>query len=545
MRLLKHYKQKHPHGKPLTMSEPLTTRPPLCATNFKLSPLAAFCIPLFAALCLVTTEHAHAAPGDVDDDGVPDYLDADDDNDGILDTQEGFTAVDQLVNSSFEMFDPALATQTFGAAPNRSFQFNQDDVSGWRTNSIDGAIEIWESNHNGSDPAPTPSHDGNAHVEINSTASVALFQEIATTPGETLVWGVWHRGRRGVDITQVKIGSSAVSIANTPVTVTMTTDRTEWLPYGGEYLVPAGQTSTRISFENMVSESTIPAIGNFLDASNFSRTSSVDTDGDGIPDHHDSDSDGDGIPDSTEGHDANGDGIADVVPSGNDTDGDGVDDSFDADNGGPPAPEPDVDQDSIPDFMDIDSDGDGNLDSVEGPTDTDGDNVPNYLDPDSDGDGIPDSREAFDADQNGVADVVPTGTDSDGDGLDNAFDPDAGGTPAPVQDTDGDGMADYIDTDSDDDGTSDEVEKGSDPDAPDDSDNDGTPDYLEVDTDPALTPVPAPAPAIEDEDGVIHTGLSRGCSVGDGTKGRSDPLLALLMALASGLIWWRRSKHSA
>jgi len=518
MRIIMLKVQANTDGKQLIMSDSPSLPKPLPLSDFNLSPLAAFCMPLFAALCLVTTEPVLAAPGDIDDDGVPDYIDEDDDNDGISDVQEGFTAVDQLTNSSFEVFDPSLATQTFGTAPNRSFQFNQDDVPGWSTNSSDGAIEIWESNHNGSDPAPTPSFDGNAHVEINSTASVALFQEIATTPGETMVWTVWHRGRRGVDITQVKIGSSAVPIGNTPVTDTMSTDRTAWAQYGGEYLVPAGQTNTRISFENRVTAATNSAVGNFLDDLSFSRTSSVDTDGDDIPDHQDSDSDGDGIPDSTEGHDADSDGIPDTLPSGSDTDGDGIDDSYDADNGGTPAPEPDADQDSIPDFLDIDSDGDGALDSVEGSIDTDGDGTANYLDRDSDGDGIPDSREAFDADRNGVPDVQPTGTDSDGDGLDNAFDPDEGGTPAPTQDTDYDGMPDYIDTDSDADGLTDEDEKGTDPDAPTDTDNDGTPDYLE-------------------QDGVyIHTGLSRGCSIGEGQSGPADPLLALLIALAGGLL---------
>jgi len=486
------------------------------------------------ALCLLSPKLTQAVTGDVDNDGIPDYIDVDDDNDGILDTAEGFTAVDQLINPSFEQYDPALAIQTFGTAPNRSFQFHQDDVPGWQNDAVDGAIEIWESNHNGSDPAPTPSHHGNAHSEINSTASVAQFQVINTVPGETLVWSVWHRGRRGIDVTQVKIGSASDSIATTPVIETMTTDRTAWAQFSGEYVVPAGQTNTRISFENMTTGNSLAAIGNFLDGLSFARISSVDTDGDGIPNHHDADSDADGIPDSTEGHDANGDGVADIVPSGNDTDGDGIDDSFDEDNQGVTAPEPDADGDSIPDYLDIDSDDDGITDSTEGTGDTDGDGTPDYLDTDSDDDGIPDSTEGFDADQNGFPDVTPSGADSDGDGLDNAFDLDVGGTPAPTQDTDGDGQADYIDIDSDDDGLSDEDEKGSDPAAPLDTDNNGTPDYLQV------AAVPVPAPAVEDE-GIIHTGLDRlACSSVSVQKGATDPLFVLLTMLSAGGVLWRR-----
>jgi hypothetical protein len=63
----------------------------------------------------------------------------------------------------------------------------------------------------------------------------------------------------------------------------------------------------------------------------------------------------------------------------------------------------DTDGDNVPDYLDLDSDGDGVLDNNEDsgcsgaipctPTDTDGDNVPDYLDLDSDGDGNPDNTD--------------------------------------------------------------------------------------------------------------------------------------------------------
>ena len=223
-----------------------------------------------------------------------------------------------------------------------------------------------------------------------------------------------------------------------------------------------------------------------------------DIDGDGRPNYLDLDSDGDGVADATEGHDSNADGAPDVVPSGVDTNGDGVDDAFDAtcalpvDCGGVigvPAPTPDraaPDTDSVPDYLDLDSDGDGVLDSVEGPADQDGDGMPNYLDLDKDGDGIADSVEAFDANMDGIADVAPVGVDTDGDGLDNAFDPDCAGPfdcggvigqPAPRQDTDSDGVADFMDLDSDEDGIPDSVDGTA------DTDGDGRPNYLDTDSD--------------------------------------------------------------
>ncbi len=208
-----------------------------------------------------------------------------------------------------------------------------------------------------------------------------------------------------------------------------------------------------------------------------------DTDGDGIIDSMDTDSDNDGIPDSDEemnqptltGDDADGDGIDDALDvdstGGTDADGDGVDDMFTL---------TDSDSDGIPNYIDGDSDGDGIPDIIEGSSDTDLDGIPDYLDTDSDDDGIADSDEA---------DNLPpaAGSDADNDGIDDAFDVDAtGGADAnangiddatePV-DTDGDGMPDYLDIDSENDGIPDAIEGTV------DTDGDGVADWRDIDAD--------------------------------------------------------------
>ena len=94
----------------------------------------------------------------------------------------------------------------------------------------------------------------------------------------------------------------------------------------------------------------------------------------------------------------------------------------------------DADQDSLPNFLDPDSDGDGILDTVEGEGDADGDGVPNYLDLDSDNDGIPDSIECR---CHGRWQMGCQPDDADGDGIPN-----------------------YLDLDSDNDGIPDQVEGG-------------------------------------------------------------------------------------
>ncbi|NPA90626.1 MAG: DUF11 domain-containing protein, partial [Chloroflexi bacterium] len=118
----------------------------------------------------------------------------------------------------------------------------------------------------------------------------------------------------------------------------------------------------------------------------------VDSDNDGHPDYLDIDADNDGIVDNIEGQTTAGY----TAPTGNDTDGDGFDDAYDVNNGG----------------------------TAVVPTDTDNDGTPDYLDLDSDNDGDSDALEGWDTDNDGVADTTPSGTDADGDGLDDAYDND-------------------------------------------------------------------------------------------------------------------------
>ena len=112
---------------------------------------------------------------------------------------------------------------------------------------------------------------------------------------------------------------------------------------------------------------------------------------------------------------------------------------------------------------DLDPDGDGIPNGVEGCDDFDGDGLLNCIDNDSDGDGISDKDECPEL---------------------------------PCRDTDGDGLPDYLDRDSDNDGHSDKKEKeaGTDP-LKKDTDGDGSDDLAEIaygssPTDPADT-IPA------------------------------------------------------
>jgi gliding motility-associated-like protein len=240
-----------------------------------------------------------------------------------------------------------------------------------------------------------------------------------------------------------------------------------------------------------------------------SRETTQDRDGDGTPNYLDLDSDGDGILDTVEAtadyrafEDSNGDGVCDRGGVTSDANYNGIPDQLEPAFGGRMLEVPDTDKDGTPDFLDLESDGDGILDSIELTGDMDGDQHPNYRDSDSDGDGISDSVEKFgDMDADGKPNFLDL--DSDGDGLsdqyeglnlcfdcgrvdnnDDGYDDRAQLDPKyPAVDTDKDGAPDFLDLDSDNDGIPDAVEAGNDPKNPVDTDEDGTPDFRDIDSD--------------------------------------------------------------
>jgi hypothetical protein len=237
-------------------------------------------------------------------------------------------------------------------------------------------------------------------------------------------------------------------------------------------------------------------------------------DNDFRPNAYDLDSDNDGIPDVVEvyGVDTNGDGKIDNFT---DTDVDGLSDNVDGYISlatGKGLGLPDFDSDGVPNYLDLDSDNDGipdileagaadanNDDVVDGFTDVNGNGLtdayegavnailitgadinndgkadsypnknndtdfrPNAYDLDSDNDGIPDVVEAYGVDTNGDG-KIDNFTDTDVDGLSDNVDGNILGSTGKglkLPDLDVDGVPNYIDLDSDNDGIPDIVETG-------------------------------------------------------------------------------------
>jgi len=161
-----------------------------------------------------------------------------------------------------------------------------------------------------------------------------------------------------------------------------------------------------------------------------------------------------------------------------DTDGDGISDSIEGTD--------DTDGDGVPNYLDLDSDNDGVLDSIEGTDDIDKDGLPNYLDLDSDGDSCSDTFESGinsyiidsyqfpddDYDNDGLVDYIDVDVEIKLSKItkpeivltyDKALDgvslcDQVKSTDLDIFDNDGDGVPDYEDLDSDNDGILDAVE---------------------------------------------------------------------------------------
>jgi len=128
-------------------------------------------------------------------------------------------------------------------------------------------------------------------------------------------------------------------------------------------------------------------------------------------DYLDEDSDNDNVPDNIEGHDADQDGIPDVIIVGSDKDADGLDDAYEGvtqidldvnDEIDDPFNDlPNTDDDNESDYRDTDDD-DDNIDTI----DEDMNNDNNYANDDADADGFPDYLDRPTPDQIEIFNVI-------------------------------------------------------------------------------------------------------------------------------------------
>lgn len=339
---------------------------------------------LLNAINLSAQCYGTAPSDDFDCDGIINSIDIDDDNDGIADSTDGFIDTD-------------------GDGKINAMDLDSDN---------DGVADVMESFGSDND---TDGIYGMGTPTVNAT-------------GEVLMSG-------------------------TPVTATITIDTDgDNLPNSIDLdsdndgvfdVFEAGNGNLDSDFDGIVNGIdtdgdgiiNTPNIDNNNSFGGLSRPAE-DTDGDGIPNYLDLDSDNDAVYDVTE----NG-------FSAFDTDGNGMLNGTDADN------------DGIVDLLGIDLKPTFGGETI-APANLDGDTRPNYVDVDSDNDGITDLREngnsALDTNNDGMID----GTDADMDGVLSSVDTNTlfGAPTQTIVNTDNTGNGNYLDIDSDNDGIVDVVE---------------------------------------------------------------------------------------
>ena len=474
---------------------------------------------------------------DTDNDGINDNCDLDSDNDGILDSVEGLVDTDK--DGVYDRLDKDSdndgipdAIEANNGASNILYDATLGTLVG-ADDDDDGLIDLIDS-----DPAtpyatstslvPNSNNDGDSnpnYIDLDSDNDGIL--------DVTEAGGVDSDGDGVVDGFS-DTGDGYDDAINTTPLLNPNTDRTDEVANGTAVLPDYldidsdndGIDDTREGWSSVDYDP--PAIiqdvdnDGIIDAWDISLGGTpigpVDTDGDFAPDYKDLDSDNDTVLDEIEGHDADMNGVADILPSGADVDNDGLDDNFDPftghilpstpsssapvqdtdgtedldwrdiDDEGDSIPTAlentdenmnsipdylefgDSDKDGVPNNVDVDDDNDGILDVDEQDCtatcvdiDSDKDGLPDHIDLDADNDGIPDIIEAGGVDTNddGQVDYPTIGNpatmaDADGDGLADQYD----NTPIPNPDTDNDGINDFQDLDSDNDGIADLVEVG-------------------------------------------------------------------------------------
>ncbi len=385
---------------------------------------------------------------DNDGDGIADYKDTDDDNDGITDLVEGC--------HSGQLED--LNSDPFGAGNEESLTFpistpltDGNQITYTTTGTFDDLTSYDAGDHGWSIRAHGPNTAGTLTMTFDTAVDNLSFRLIDFDENETWTVNAYDDTNTLVDLTTDAdvyfLGSYIQQSGNT------FTDSTNGLStnHNGED-INSDIYGTAYFYFPVLKISRIEFVVDQPDGSTIRLAAiqycDLDTDGDTIEDYHDLDSDNDGIPDLVEagGTDINGNGTVNVLT---DTDGDGLVDDYDNDannyNFGEIsklASKYDFDGDGIINSIDLDSDNDGILDIIEiGSTDADANGMIDGF-TDSDLNGYHDSYD-------GAGSRLLTGTDTDADGLPNSY---------PTANADGTGFPNFLDIDSDDDGITDNTE---------------------------------------------------------------------------------------
>ncbi|SFZ89805.1 Concanavalin A-like lectin/glucanases superfamily protein [Flaviramulus basaltis] len=375
---------------------------------------------------------------DNDSDGIDDDVDLDDDNDGILDEQE-----DNILSyGGFEFLPvPNNGNNQGGQGVNSSTILPWVVIpgglgSGGTANIVQVNGDVYNYGNGGPpfDADPNTNFVGFSQHYLDLNGNADVYQSFKITSTTDITYSGYFSPRDNSNSATAKLAIYS-GTGNNNTGATLVTDT-------GTIAIPVQNGSSKATPWTLVQGTvtlspgiysfviTMSDFGNFDQGSVKATNSHLDNDGDGIANLFDLDSDNDGIFDADEaGHgQSNTNGVVSNV----------------------------VGADGIPDAVQISADI-GTVNYVVSESLEDSDFVLNYLDIDSDGDGIPDNVEAQKTDGY----IAPSGygalmADSNNNGIDDNYE----SVLNTIEDTDGDGIPDYLDLDSDNDGVPDIEENG-------------------------------------------------------------------------------------
>ncbi|MEC4049873.1 T9SS type B sorting domain-containing protein [Flavobacterium sp. SUN046] len=365
-------------------------------------------------------------PTDIDNDGVNDNIDLDNNNDGITNCYESYG------NQNINISNPASGSVAIGT-------FN-DTFTGIITTSTSTSPVPFTGSNDGSFISDVAAGKTNwVQYEMTFAQPISLSMEYITTANASDLLNPDAQYVISCPINktitvlnpnnQLLIDTNFDGIYETGVTnysafeIRFQLNGSTPLAAGAGTFKFQTHLATTLSFKH---QNLLDTTNNRVSFKFIATCVPNDTDGDGTQDQLDLDNDNDGIPDSVESH-----GGMNIVVSTIDNNQDGIYDAY----------------------------GSGIT-----PVDSDGDGIPDYLDLDSDNDGIYDLVEsgstAVDANNDGIIDGGPTTFGSNGLSLSIETAPNNGLINYTLADTDADGTLNYIDLDSDNDLCSDVIEAG-------------------------------------------------------------------------------------
>jgi len=229
---------------------------------------------------------------DPDGDGIDSFTDLDDDNDGILDTAEGFCATTGFEGFETNPLQPTVNGNNFQTG----LSYNGWSIDGMTPTVQANPFNIIRVNNTTYSSGPASAQEGSQYLDINSTGG-NLYREFTLTTPTVLNASVFFSPR--------ETSGTAIAFQSKIELIKLSGTSQTWSGNVINYNSLSPYVWTQSSLNNIA----LPAgtyrlqmfIHNNAHVDSISYCFSTDTDGDTIPDYLDVDSDNDGCPDAIEG----------------------------------------------------------------------------------------------------------------------------------------------------------------------------------------------------------------------------------------------------